>query len=164
MARLCTVPVARMRAATATLVIGVLFGSLSGAQTPDFSGKWEPMSSVDGTDSEVLTITQTKDTVTVMRATPGSIVHYNGVSVTSTYKTDGSENRSAMMDAEAVVTVVSKNGQLTLVSVSKYPDGRIREITEVWSLDGAGNLVIETKDGLRGETPKSRKQVYRKRI
>ena len=153
----------RMRGATtAGLLIGMLWASLAGAQTPNFSGTWEAIDSADAKDPEVLTVTQTKDTLIARYAVPASLSHNNGVSVRSVYKTDGSENHSTLMDVESAVTVTSKNGQLTLVSVSKYPDGRIRETTQVWSLDAGGNLVIETRDGLRGEAPESRKQVYRR--
>ena len=152
-----------MRVVSAGFVVGILWAGLAGAQTPNFSGTWESIASAEAKDSEVLRVTQTKDTLSARYAVPGSIVHNNGVSVSFVYKTDGSANHSTLMDVASVVTVTSKDGQLTLLSVSKYPDGRIRDTTQVWSLDGAGNLVIETKDGLRGEAPERRKQVYRKR-
>jgi len=155
----------RIRVAFASLLIGILWAGLAGAQTPNFSGRWEPVGSPDAPDSNLTLITHTTDRLSI-RDSCVSIRggHYGGPRMLSVYKMDGSENRSTRMDVESVATATMKDGRLTIVTVSKYPDGRIYDTTEVWSLDSAGDLVIETWDGLRGVAPNSRKQVYRKRI
>ena len=50
-----------------------------------------------------------------------------------------------------MANVSVKGDTLTIARVDKYPDGRIRENTQVWSLNAEGNLVIEATDGLRSE-------------
>jgi hypothetical protein len=80
------------------------------------------------------------------------------------YKLDGSENHSTLMNIESTATVSVDGNKLTINRVDAYPDGRIGENRQVWSLDPKGNLVIEATDGTRGETPITRKLVYKKRL
>jgi hypothetical protein len=80
------------------------------------------------------------------------------------YKLDGSENRSTLMNIESTARVSVDADKLTINRVDEYPDGRIRETTQVWTLDSEGNLVIEGIDVTRGETPIARKLVYKKRV
>ena len=80
------------------------------------------------------------------------------------YKLDGSENHSTLMNIASTARVSVDADKLTINRVDKYPDGRIRETTQVWTLDTEGHLVIEGTDGMRGETPIARKLVYKKRV
>jgi hypothetical protein len=144
--------------------VGVaLSASLAGAQTlPNFSGTWEPVSSSDPTAPAITqTVTHTNDTLTIGHASSGGGHRF-------VYKTDGRENHSALESHESLITSVAKvsvkGDTLTIARVDKYPDGRIRENTQVWSLNPAGNLVIEATDGLSGEAPVTRKHVYKKRV
>jgi hypothetical protein len=135
-----------------------LCASMALAQNrPDFSGTWEPIGSAGGNSGLVQTVTHKDGTLTLAHASEGGGHRF-------VYKTDGSENHSTLMDAKSVATVTVKGDALTMVRVSTYPDGRIRENTQVWSLNAEGHLVIESKDGLRGETPAVRKTVYKKRV
>ena len=140
------------------LSIAALWASVASAQTgPNFSGTWEPVGLPEATASaQVQTVVHTKDTLTL-----GHRSEHDGHKFA--YKTDGSENRSTLMNVESVATVTVTADGLTIARVDKYPDGRIRENRQVWTLDPAGNLVIESTDGLKGEPPTTRKQVYRKR-
>ena len=141
--------------ALAGLSLGVLAATLAVAQTgPNFSGTWEPIGSPSS--GTVQTVVHTKDTLTLGHASEHAGHKF-------VYKTDGSENRSTLMQVESVARVTVTADGLTIARVDKYPDGRIRENRQVWSLDPAGNLVIESTDGLKGEPPTTRKQVYRKR-
>jgi|SRR6187402_216599 hypothetical protein len=136
-----------------------LCASFAAAQsTPDFSGTWEPVGSAGGnTSGLVQTVVHKDGTLTLAHASEGGGHRF-------VYKTDGSQSHSTLMDVTSVATVTVKGDALTMVRVSTYPDGRIRENTQVWSLDAEGHLVIESKDGLRGEAPTIRKTVYKKRV
>jgi len=140
------------------LSIGALWVGVTAAQPrPNFSGTWEPIGVPEATASaQVQTVVHTKDTLTL-----GHRSEHDGHKFA--YKTDGSENRSTLMNVESVATVTVTPDGLTIARVDKYPDGRIRENRQVWTLDPAGNLVIESTDGLKGEPPTTRKQVYKKR-
>lgn len=146
------------------IVLGLSIGlalcaSIVAAQSrPDFSGTWEPVGSAGGSTSGVVQTVIHKDgTLTLGHASEGGGHRF-------VYKTDGSENHSTLMDVKSVATVTVNGDVLTMVRVSTYPDGRIRENTQVWSLDSEGHLVIESKDGPRGEAPTTRKTVYKKRV
>jgi hypothetical protein len=84
------------------------------------------------------------------------------------YRTDGSENPSTLESHLSLITSLAKvsvkGDARTIARVDKYPDGRIRENTQVWSLNAAGNLVIESTDRLRGEAPATRTHVYKKLV
>ena len=146
------------------LTVGVtLSAGLAAVQTlPNFSGTWEPVSSSDPTaPGTTQTVSHTNGTLTIGHASSGDGHKF-------VYKTDGSENHSALeshgSQIVSVTMVSAKGDTLTLARVDKYPDGRIRENTQVWSLDSAGNLVIEATDGLRGDAPVTRKNVYKNRV
>ena len=131
---------------------------LSGQTPPNFSGTWEPLRSSDPVGSmAVQTIRQTTTTLT--------IGHDSGMGGHRfVYKLDGSENHSTLMNIASTARVSVDADKLTINRVDKYPDGRIRETTQVWTLDTEGHLVIEGTDGMRGETPIARKLVYKKRV
>ena len=142
------------------LSLGLALGAcLAAAQgTPDFSGTWEQIGAAGGNTSGIVQTVVHKDgTLTLAHASEGGGHRF-------VYKTDGSESLSTLMDVKSVATVTVKGDALTMVRLSTYPDGRIRENTQVWSLDAEGHLVIESKDGLRGEAPTARKTVYKKRV
>ena len=137
----------------------VLCAQLLSAQTPpNFSGTWEPVRSSDPVGTmAVQTIRQTATTLT--------IGHDSGMGGHKfVYRLDGSENYSTLMNIESRARVSLDTDKLTINRVDEYPDGRIRETTQVWSLDSDGNLVIDGTDRTRGETPIARKLVYRKRV
>jgi hypothetical protein len=148
---------------TVALAMGVaLSASLAGAQTlPNFSGTWEPISSSDPTLPDTTqTVTHANGTLTIGHASSGSGHRF-------VYKTDGSENHSTLESHGLIVSVAKasvKGDTLTIARVDKYPDGRIRENTQVWSLNPEGHLVIEATDGIRGEAPVTRRHVYKKRV
>ena len=135
------------------LSLGLALGAcLAAAQgKPNFSGTWEPIQG-----GAVQTVAHTKDTLRIGHESEGG-----GHAVA--YKTDGSENHSTLMNIKSVAIVSIKGDTLTIARVDNYPDGRIRENTQVWSLDAEGHLVIESKDGLKGEVPTTRRTTYRKR-
>ena len=130
------------------------------AQTglPNFSGTWEPISVSDPlATAAVQTVRQTETVLTVGH--DSSMAGHKFV-----YKLDGSENHSTLMNIESTARVSVDGNKLTINRVDAYPDGRIRENRQVWSLDPKGNLVIEATDGTRGETTITRKLVYKKRL
>ncbi len=130
-----------------------LCASIAAAQgKPNFSGTWEPIEA-----GSIQTVTHTNDTLTIGHASEGGGHGF-------TYKTDGSENHSTLMNVKSVAIVSVKGDTLTIARVDNYPDGRVRENTQVWSLNAEGHLVIESKDGLKGEAPTARKTVYKKRV
>jgi len=152
------------RLMTVGLCVGVaLWATVAGAQTvPNFSGTWEPIDSADLTAPGIVqTVTHTNSKLIIGHTSTGS---GHGI----VYKTDGSANRSTLEShgspIESVATVSIKGGAMTIARIDSYPDGRIRENTQVWSLNPDGNLVIASTDGLKGETPVTRSVVYRKRV
>jgi hypothetical protein len=156
------IPASRNRTRTVSLWVGVtLWASVASAQpAPNFSGTWEPISSPDLGPGVVQTVTHTNTTLTLGHASSGGGHRF-------VYKTDGSANHSTLEIhglIESVATVSIKGDAMTIARVDKYPDGRVRENTQLWSLDPTGNLVIASTDGLRGETPVTRTVVYRKRV
>lgn len=128
------------------------------AQTlPNFSGTWEQITSSDPLiTGQELTAVQTTTTLAVGHPSPkgGHQIVYN---------LDGSEARSTLMNIQSVAKVTIQGDKLTIARTDHYPDGRIRENTQVWSLDSAGNLVIDSADGTKGEPATVRKVVYKKR-
>jgi hypothetical protein len=147
------------RLMVAGVCLGIAFrAGLAMAQSlPNFSGIWEPITSPGTLGTSVTqTVTHTDTTLTLGHASQGGGHRF-------VYKLDGSPNHSTLMHVESVATVSVGRDTLTIARVDRYPDGRIRENTQVWSLDAAGNLVIEATDGLRGNTPEKRKTVYKKR-
>ena len=137
----------------ARLAVGLtLCTSITAAQgKPNFSGTWEP---IDG--GPVQTVTHANDKLTIGHASEGGGHGF-------VYKTDGTENHSTLMNIKSVAVVTVNGDTLTIARVDNYPDGRVRENTQQWSLDAEGRLVIESKDGLKGETPATRKTTYKKR-
>ena len=146
--------VRHMCAAGIVLCVGIA----SAQNVPNFSGTWEPLRSSDPTATmAVQTVRQTETTLTI-----GHDSAMGGHKFI--YKLDGSENRSTLMNIESTAKVSVASDTITITRVDQYPDGRVRDTTQVWSLDAAGNLVIEGTDGTRGETPINRKLVYKKRV
>jgi len=129
------------------------------AQTlPNFSGTWEQITSSDPLiTSQELTAVQTTTTLTVGHPSPKGGHQF-------VYNLDGSEVRSTLMNIQSVARVTIQGDKLTIARTDNYPDGRIRENTQVWSLDSAGNLVIDSADGTKGGPPTVRKVVYKKRL
>lgn len=132
---------------------------VAGAQpAPNFSGTWDPVKAdPPGLGGATQTVIHTDTTLTLGHASAGGGHRF-------VYKLDGSPNHSTLMNVKSVATASVDRGKLTIARVDHYPDGRIRENRQVWSLDSAGNLVIEGTDGLRGETPTTRKTTYKKRV
>ena len=54
------------------------------------------------------------------------------------YKLDGSENHSTLMNIRSVARVSVDGDKLTISRVDTYPDGRVRENTQVWSINATG--------------------------
>ena len=131
----------------------------AGAQTtPNFSGTWEQVSSSDPTiTDQTQTVVQTLTTLTVGHPSPRGGHKF-------VYKLDGSESRSTLMNIESVAKISVQGDRLTISRIDTYPDGRIRENRQVWSVDPTGNLVIESTDGLKGGVTTTREVVYKKRV
>ena len=134
-----------------------LCAGFAGAQTtPDFSGTWEPVElSENAISAAVQTVSHTATTLTYGHASSGGGHKF-------VYKLDGSENHSTLMNIRSVAKVSLGGDRLTISRIDTYPDGRIRENTQVWSIDVTGHLVIDSTDGLKGEKPVARRFVYKK--
>jgi hypothetical protein len=144
-------------------LLGLSFGfclspAFAAAQVgPNLSGTWEQISSSDpAITGQEQTVIHTPTTLTVGHPSPRGGHKF-------VYKLDGTESRSTLMNIESVARVSVERDKLTIARIDTYPDGRIRENTQIWSLDPAGNLVIQSTDGLKGGTSTARKLVYKKR-
>ncbi len=135
-----------------------LCAGFAGAQTPpDFSGTWEPVElSETAFSAAVQTVSHTATALTYGHASSGGGHKF-------VYKLDGSENHSTLMNIRSVAKVSVDGDKLTISRVDTYPDGRVRESTQVWSIDATGHLVIDSTDGLKGEKPVARRVVYKKK-
>jgi hypothetical protein len=150
---------AHTRLALVALSVGIILCSVSaGAQDlPHFSGTWEQIGSSDpAITNQEQTVVHSPTALTIGHPSPRGGHKF-------LYKLDGTESRSTLMNIESVASVSVHGDKLTISRIDTYPDGRIRENTQVWSLDPGGRLVIESTDGLKGAIPATRKVVYKKR-
>jgi hypothetical protein len=146
-----------MEKSTSATCVAILFCALilNAQAKPNFSGKWVSIGPADAPIGLQQTITQDATTLTVGHASEGG-----GHKVV--YRLDGSENSFTTADVHSVARAWWNKDKLEIHRVDNYPDGRVRQNQQVWSLQPNGNLVIESTDGLVGETPTERRTIYKK--
>ena len=131
-----------MRTASRTLVaISVLTVSVLAQPKPTFSGRWVITSPADSAGQEQI-VTQDAKTLTVEHGSEGG-------GHKMSYQLDGVERRMAVPGrAGAEITMLAKaswNGNTIVVLTNiSYPNGMKTQSKDVWSIDGKGQLVIDS--------------------
>lgn len=133
------------------------------AQKPDFSGTWtlDPEQSTMGGGRQggrmggmmgmgAMTVKQTADTLTIENEGRG------GMTMTRTYKLDGSESEIQMGRMAAKATAKWDGDKIVITTTREGRDGSPVTTTETWSLSN-GMLTIESTGGRGGG-----KRVYKK--
>lgn len=143
-------------------IAALAVATVAWAQKPDFSGTWtlDPEQSTMGGGRQgggrmgggmgPMTVKQTADTLTIESQGRGDMT------MTRTYKLDGSESEVAMGRMTAKATARWDGDKLVISTTSEGREGTPMTRTETWSLSN-GMLTIETA-GARG----GGKRVYKK--
>ena len=160
-----------MKRLLALTVIAALFTSSLAvlAQTrPNFAGKWtlvpDPNAAAGGRGrgmagglGQAFTATQDEKTMTVVSTTQMG-------EIKSVYNLDGSETKNPITLGGQTVDRTSKvkwdGAKLIVTSTSNF-QGNAAETTQVWSLDAAGTLTVESTNNFSG-TPTTTKAQYKK--
>lgn len=145
--------------AVVTVIIVVAVG-LAAQSTPDFSGHWTCVATVPQATIAPLPdkfVKQTADSLAESHEAQGGGSHQ------VVYKLDGSESKTSMSDVSSTARASWRGDKLEIQRTSIYSDGRKRITKQTWSLDKNGSLVIESLDGLAGDTPMARTTTYKKR-
>ena len=123
----------------------LLFTGQGAPPRPDFSGTWMPVANATAR----LVVTQTAAIMT-MRADGEPTLES---------RLDGSITKQKEENTE--VTAAWRNGALvlTLTITSEFGDTNLQ--TQVWTIDGTGQLVIETTQDRRGQS-RTVRAVYRR--
>jgi hypothetical protein len=153
-------------AAILTLVISGV--SMSAQSKPSFAGKWtvvpDPNAAAAGGRGmggglgPELTAVQDDKTLTV--TTNSSQLG----EVKTVYNLDGSESKNPINFGGQTVDRVSRvkwDGAKLVITTTISFNGNPAETTQTWTLDGSGNLVIETSSNFTG-TPTTAKATYKK--
>lgn len=138
---------------------------------PSFAGKWTLVADPNAAPAgggrggmgglgQDATIVQDAPTLTITRATPMG-------TFTSIYKLDGSESKNTLSMGGNSVDQVSRakwDGGKLLVNTTMNFNGNAVETSMVMSLDGSGNLVVDTTrpDFQGGGAPIITKATYKK--
>lgn len=137
----------------AIVTLGVV--ALAAQQKPNFSGRWVAVSPADAAGQEQFVKHDATSLSTSHEA--------EGDPHRAVYKLDGTESRNVLTSHGEDVVTTSKTtwsgAQLTITSVTTYPDGRRRDLKEVWSLDAEGRLVMEINLTMTGQPPMAIKMV-----
>ena len=154
-----------------TVIAALLTSSLAVlAQTrPNFAGKWtlvpDPNAAAAGGRGrgmadglgQAFTATQDEKTMTVVSTTQMG-------EIKSVYNLDGSETKNPITLGGQTVDRTSKvkwdGAKLIVTSTSNF-QGNAAETTQVWSLDAAGTLTVESTNNFSG-TPTTTKAQYKK--
>lgn len=139
----------RARASIVAVSLFLLAALLSGFQKPNFSGRWVVVSPADASGEEE---------VVQQDATSLSVSHDSeGGGHRTVYKLDGTESRNVIGSHESEIVTLSKaswqGDRLAITSVTTYPDGRILNQKEMWSLDAKARLVIDVTQVMQGRPP-----------
>ena len=147
-------------------IAALAVATVAWAQKPDFSGTWtlDPEQStmaggrqgggggrMGGGGMGPMTVKHTADTLSIESQGRG------GMTVTRTYKLDGSESEVQMGRMTAKATAKWDGDKLVISTTREGQDGTPNTTTEAWSLAG-GMLTIEVTGG-RGS---GSKRVYKK--
>ena len=149
---------------THTLVVliglALLPAGPAGTQKPNFSGTWVTVSPAEFAGQEqVITHDLQANTLTLQHGAEGG--HHQ-----RTHTLDGAESRNALSSHGGQIVTLSRaswtGNQITIVNVSTYPDGTRRESKELWSLDAAGQLVLDLTE-VADALPKTTRIVHKKK-
>jgi opacity protein-like surface antigen len=161
---------AMKRATTLAAAAVLLMAALLSAQAPpNFAGKWtlvpDPNAPAGGGRGmgglgQAATIVQDASTLTITRTTQMG-------EFTSTYKLDGSESKNTLNFNGNAIEQLSKakwDGGKLIVNTTMNFDGNPVETSMIMSVDGAGNLNIESTrpDFQGGGAPVTTKATYKK--
>jgi hypothetical protein len=137
---------------------------------PNFAGKWtlvpDPNAPAGGGGrgrggmgglGQGGTIEQNDKTITVVTTTQMG-------EQKSTYNLDGSESKNPLTIQGNTIDRVSKaswDGSKLVIKTTTNFNGQANESTQTWSLDGSGNLIVESTSNFGG-TPTTTKMTYKK--
>jgi hypothetical protein len=136
------------------------------AQTPNFAGKWTLVPDPSAAAApgmgaaQSITIAMDASTLTLTRATPMG-------EFTTTHKLDGTESKNTLNfngnSMDQLSTTKVDAGKLTIHTTMNF-EGNAFETNTVMSLDGTGNLIVESTrpDFQGGGGPVTTKTTYKK--
>ena len=159
-----------MKCLTSAVAIGTLViaaASVSAQSKPNFAGKWTivpdansaaAISGRGGTLGAEFTAVQDDKTVTVVTNNPqlGELK--------TVYNLDGSETKNPINFGGQSVDRVSKvkwDGAKLVITTTISMSGNVAETTQSWTLDGSGNLLVETLSTFTGQSTTT-KATYKK--
>ena len=137
---------------------------------PDFSGTWtfdQAKSSEPGPDGKVVVAAMLGDECVMKQdaTTLALAIKFGGGLVNAAYKLDGSESRNMSPSPAGEVTVISHAswdaGKLIILSTSTQADGITVNTRRVFSIDAAGDLIIE-RTGTPASVVTPSRSVYHK--
>jgi hypothetical protein len=151
--------------AVATLVIAG--ASMAAQSKPSFAGKWtivpdaNSAAAVSGRGGGLgaeFTVVQDNKTVTVTTNNPqlGELK--------TVYNLDGSETKNPINFGGQSVNRASKvkwDGAKLVITTTVSMDANVAETTQSWTLDGSGNLLVETASSFTGQSMTT-KATYKK--
>jgi hypothetical protein len=161
----------RFFSVAAILALVIAGASMSAQSKPTFAGKWtqvpDPNAAAAGGGrgrgmggglGQEFTAVQDDKTLTVTTNNPqlGELK--------TVYNLDGSESKNPLNFGGQTVDRVSKvkwDGAKLVITTTINFDGNVAESTQSWTLDGSGNLVVESSSNFGG-TPTTSKATYKK--
>jgi hypothetical protein len=109
------------------------------APRPNFTGRWAVASPAADVGQEQL-VTQDDKTLTTERAAKGSTHKMS-------YQLDGVERRQAI-PSHPEITILTRaswdGGHIVIAVKTSYEIGMTTQVTETWSIDAKGQLVIDS--------------------
>ena len=134
-------------------VLTLVLSTAAGAQSrPSFTGKWTLVTDPNapagrGRLGQDFTVAQDDKTLTTSTEDP------QRTDLNAVYNLDGSETRRSISAGSQTVELSSTakwNGPKLVIVTKTDFGGKSSEMTQTWSLDSAGNLVIEMTSNLGG--------------